>query len=510
MQNEQLIKSLISQKESEKLELIEGVRKESLGKILCGFLNGIGGQVLVGVKVNGKIIGVRNAVQQEKELQQYFIKNIIPEPAVTVSSETVDGKKIILIEVWSGSNKPYVFSGSIFYRRNAKTVQATSKEIASLIHNRQVSEIHWERQSVMSAELDDLDLDEIKNTISVIARSGRGKEMQGGTEEFLSHYGLYQNGNITNAAMILFGKEPSRFLPQCRIRFAVLTGGKTSSTFQEDRILEGNLFKNREGILELLKKNLAFRSDFEKANWQRKDEFIYPMDALREGVMNALLHRDYSNPSGSASVIVYSDKLEITNYGKLPAELKVTDLKRNHESLPHNPDIAHICFLKGYIEKIGRGTLKVIEACRQAGIKAPVWKSDGTTVKLTFYSNVKLRLSKGTVEGTSEGTTKGTIEGTVEGTLKATIEGIVEGAVKGTTENVREKIMKLIVLLNNKEGPRAAHIAKAIRVPVKSTERYIKVLRDAGIIEFKGKSNQTGGYYLTKNVKVKIKKAKTD
>jgi len=93
------------------------------------------------------------------------------------------------------------------------------------------------------------------------------------------------------------------------------------------------------------------------------------MSALREGVMNALIHRDYGLPSASMSVIIYSDKIEIFNSGKSP--LKAAELKKSHLSLPVNPDIAHMAFLRDYIEKIGRGAIKIIDACKTAGLKAP-------------------------------------------------------------------------------------------------------------------------------------------
>ena len=98
-----------------------------------------------------------------------------------------------------------------------------------------------------------------------------------------------------------------------------------------------------------------------------------------------MMHRDYSNVSGSATISIYPDKLEITNYGELPKELKTSDLKRNHLSLPRNPDIAHVSFLRGWIEKIGRGTLKIVEDCKEAGMREPRWTSKSGFTTLTFF-----------------------------------------------------------------------------------------------------------------------------
>lgn len=109
-------------------------------------------------------------------------------------------------------------------------------------------------------------------------------------------------------------------------------------------MLDGNLFKNIEAIQNFFEKHLSFSRKFENNNWKRKDDYVFPMAALREGVMNALVHREYGLVSSALSIIIYNDKLEITNSGKSP--FKQSELKKNHLSMPYNPDIAHIVFLK--------------------------------------------------------------------------------------------------------------------------------------------------------------------
>ncbi len=495
MKQQQLIRDLIQQGESEQLELKADVRNEVIAKTICGFLNGEGGQVVVGVTDKGKVVGVSNAEKIETELQRYLIENIVPEAPVTVSREQVGDQNILLVKVWGGSKKPYVFGGSIFYRRGSQTVPATSKEISELIHTRQQTDVHWERQPALRVELNDLDPEEIRNTINHINESGRGKKLSDDILEFLSYHGLYQNGHMSNAAVLLFGKEPARFIPQCRVRFSVFGSGKIGASFSEDRLLEGNLFKNIEDIQDLFKKHIAFRSEFDKTRWQRTDGFLYPMAALREGVMNALVHRDYSNVAGTASVLVYPDKLEISNYGKLPNQIKLADLKRNHVSLPHNPDIAQICFLKGYIEKIGRGTLKIVEACKNAGLREPVWSAEDSSIKLTFFSKVKVAsVDKGLSGGITEGVSKEVL---------AKVEGVTEGV----TEDVKDKIKRILLVVYMNEGLKIPEIAHKIEAPMKSVERYVKQLRDAALIEFKG-APRTGGYFVAKKAATRIGKGK--
>lgn len=328
--------------------------------------------------------------------------------------------------------------------------------------------------------MSDLDLDEINATIKASAGNRGVRETTNDPVEFLSYYGLFSNGNFTNAAIVLFAKNPVRFLPQCRVRLSYLQNGKTGSSFQDDRLLEGNLFKNFDAIEKFFFKHLELRRKFSDTDWQRKDDLQYPLLALREGVLNALIHRDYSSASGSISIALSPDKLEISNFGNLA--LKPSELKATHLSVLVNPDIAHIVFIRGYIEKIGRGTLKIIEDFKKAGLKNPVWSSDSNSVKLTFLSDVEPNKP-------------------IDGTVGGTVDGIVDGTVDGTTNEVKKKLKDLLLVIYKSEGKKAKDYAESIDVSQRTIERYVKLLTDFNLIEFRGTSNQTGGYYVAEKIK---------
>ena len=483
MKTEQLIKDLLQQDESGQLEFKELVRKDGIGKTICGFLNNGGGQLLIGIADNKEIKGIQDADKWQTEIEQYLINELVPEAPVMVSVENYGNKQLLLIKVWEGSTQPYIFKGTIYYRKGERTIQASSREISELIHKRQKTEIHWERQAALGVELEDLDLEEIKKTMDAALSENKMKDIKKEPLEFLSYYGLFQNGNFTNAAVVLFAKNPSRFIPQARVRVAFLEHGKTGDVFKDDQLLEGNLFKNIEAIQHFFEKHLSFNRKFENSNWNRKDDYVFPMAALREGVMNALVHREYGLVSSALSIIIYPNKLEITNSGKSP--FKQSELKKNHLSMPYNPDIAHIVFLRGYIEKIGRGTLKIIDACKQAGIKSPVWEIGERTVTLTFFNDGKLG-------------------GVIEGAFKGANKGAIEGAVEGVTKGVKGKLAVLLSAIAANEGKRVPDYKEATGLTDSSMERYIKQLKEGGLIEFRGDASHTGGYYLTNKVKSKL------
>lgn len=489
MNSEQLIKSLLKQGEGEQLEFKQIVRKEAIGKSICAFLNHEGGQVLIGISDDKKVVGIADAEKWVKELTDYLNTSIIPEAPVMVSLEQAGSKQIILAKVWAGSKQPYIFDGSIYFRKRQSTIKATSQQISDLIHNRQKTELHWERQLALGVELEDLDIHEIQKTIDRSINESKLDEGKRNPIDFLTHFGLFQNSHFTNAALVLFAKNPARFIPQTRIRVAFLEKGKTADEFVDDKILDGNLFKNILAIQDFFEKHLRTTRKFREKEWERQDEYVVPMSALREGVMNALVHRDYSLPSASMSVIIYSDRIEVFNSGKSP--LKAAELKKSHLSLPVNPDIAHMVFLRGYIEKIGRGTIKIMDACKAAGLKSPKWTTTDTSVKLAFPLNIKLG-----------GANDGANDGASDDTLASKLDGAIDGAIDGATKATKGKLTVLLQAIVNNEGKRIPDYKEATKLGSERTmERYVEQLREAGFIEFKGTAAQIGGYFITDKLK---------
>lgn len=531
MNSEQIIQDLLKQNEDEQLEFKERVNKDQIGSIICSFLNNKGGQILIGVSDKKEVIGIKDAEKFQKELESFLINEIVPEAPITVSVEKYHDKELILIKVWAGSNQPYIFNGTIFYRRGERTIKASSKNISELIHNRQLSEVHWERRPVLGVEIEDLDLEEIQKTITSTPNYNKDNQNIKTPLDFLSHYGLFKNGNFTNAAVILFGKTPAKFIPQARVRISFLSNGKTGNEFIDDKVLEGNFFHIIDDIINFLKKNLSHISKFSEKSWLRKDDFIYPMSALREGILNALVHRDYSSVSSSASIIIYSDRLEITNTGHL--QLKISDLKKFHSSILINPDIAHITFLRGYIEKIGRGTLKILEACENANLKSPEWTIDNNTVKLTFFNKVE---SKGIIQNISEGLNKIQSEIANKGLIRVlaeadelarkeeleskillekkkeleeikirnAIQKTIEESIKGVTDIVKNRLVQLVQMIFKNPGIKTKEFIRELNVSERTIKENLKLLIDSKIVFYQG-SNKTGGYYLDENYIKKIK-----
>ena len=154
--------------------------------------------------------------------------------------------------------------------------------------------------------------------------------------------------------------------------------------FQDE--IHGNLIEQIEKTMDLLfTKYIKAIISYEGIN--RVEKFEYPKDAIREALLNAVAHRDYSS-GVPIQISVYSDKINIWNEGQLPENWTVKNLLEKHASRPYNPDIANALFRSGYIESWGRGTIKIIRDCKQAGIPEPVFSYDSSDISVEFRKDI--------------------------------------------------------------------------------------------------------------------------
>ena len=266
-----------------------------------------------------------------------------------------------------------------------------------------------------------------------------------------------------------------------RVRLSVFKTDKTGERLLYDKYFDHNLFKSVRQLTDFFDLAYGVSSSFQSTKWTRTDKVSFPRLAIREAILNAFVHRDYSSFSSTIAINIYPDKLQINSFGKLPKGVSVKSLSEDHLSIPGNPDIAHIFFLRGWIEKIGIGTVKMIAHCKELGFKTPIWKVKGNTVSVTF-PDVVVPFNYN--------------EGITEGITRLVDKGVSEGVIEGITEGVKESMVQIVSLILTEKNLRASEIAKKLNKPYKTLERHISVLKQLGAIEFIG-SNRTGGYKVT-------------
>ena len=161
--------------------------------------------------------------------------------------------------------------------------------------------------------------------------------------------------------------------------------GVDKNEFLDNRQIHGHGFALLEEALLFLRRHLPVAGRIQPGLFERVDEPLFPLVALREALVNAICHRDYSLAGGAVSLAIYDDRLEIWSAGTLPFGLKVEDLTRDHQSRPRNPLIAEVFYKRGLVERWGRGTQKIVELCLAAGQPEPEFIEQAGAVGVRFF-----------------------------------------------------------------------------------------------------------------------------
>ncbi|MGH3939103.1 MAG: ATP-binding protein [Pseudonocardiaceae bacterium] len=203
--------------------------------------------------------------------------------------------------------------------------------------------------------------------------------------DVLRGFGLIKGKELLNAAVVLFGRS-DRLLPgytQCLLKLTRFDGIEKGDRMADERQVHGHAFALLRQAEAFLRDHLRV-SAFVEHSTVRVDEPEIPMVALREALANAISHREYATGAGSISVNIFDDRVEVTSVGPLHFGLSVADLYRPHESQPWNPLIAGTLYRRGIIDSLGSGTLRMLRACRDAGLFEPDIQDSGTSVRVDF------------------------------------------------------------------------------------------------------------------------------
>ena len=462
MDNTFVIDNLLRQNESDVLEFKEKYSPEVIAKNVTAMLNNRGGDILVGITDDKRVVGIDKGIQIEKLLSR-LLSGITPSAPIDVQLVDYDGKNILMIRVWEGSQKPYSYKGTIYQK-----IGNRGKSLSKILSDRKDADINWERLPLLGADLSDLDMEEVKKTVDQLQESG--KSMTTDTEEFLINNGLIQNGNITNACALLYAKNPSRFYTQCVIRLSVFSSDSPSDLV-EARNYAGNIFKNAEAIFqffdEYYKKSIVIDAP------QRTEKWNYPRIAVREGVMNAIVHRDYSFYQGFLHIQVYPTHLDILNYGTMEPIVSYATKGILEYSMLRNPDIAYQCYYRKLIEMRGTGIMRMNDECKKLGLNPPVFSIDGDVVKVSF----SIRQWGANSTGVSM------------------LEKMLDTAIGSLSSNVKMKMLAVLDNINSRPGIKSLGLSDATGIPKKTVDRYLSELKKANIIRYEG-SDKNGGFHI--------------
>jgi ATP-dependent DNA helicase RecG len=331
-------------------------------KWICGFANAQGGQIYIGRNDAGKIVGLEDYKSLMDEIPNKIKNNMGITAEVNLLQE--GGMHFIEIVVQSYS-VPISLRGRYYYRSGSVKQELTGAALNEFLLKR--AGLTWDKVVEPRVTFADIDEEAFRLYLQMAKEKGRIPEIEGLTiEQVFEKLRLSENGQLKRAAIILFGKDPVRFYPGAFVKMGRFGKSDTDLRFQE--VEEGNLIVLLRNVIEQLNRKFLIRP-IEFEGMYRIEKHEYPVPAVREMLLNALIHRTYTG--SFIQIRVYDDKISIWNDGELPTGMNLDKLKQPHSSKPRNLIIADVCFKGGLIDAWGRGTIKIIETCLEAELPEP-------------------------------------------------------------------------------------------------------------------------------------------
>jgi len=376
-------KELIDRGESQDLEFKESLRlKDEIGENVSAFSNSNEGVVLVGVSDGGEQIGVDIGGNTLEELANYIKRNTDPQIYPTVKILEVGVKKVVMIKVRESQEKPVFFKNHAYKRVGKSNHRVSSGEIRKLAL--EGKKIYWDEQVCEGASLEDIEEDKVRWFVKE-AKKQRGLDISEDLplEEVLMRLKLTRNKKLTNAAILLFGKNPQIFFTRPEVKCIRFKGTDVAGKMLDFKVIQTNIFDQLTESEKFIYNNISMAAWIEDWKLQRQEKWEYPPKAIREALANALCHREYETTS-SVQVRIFDDRIEFWNPGKLPEGWTVETLKQKHESKPPNPSLIQHFFWLKYVEEVGTGTNKIIQWCKEWGLPEPCFEFTGTSLIVTF------------------------------------------------------------------------------------------------------------------------------
>lgn len=218
------------------------------------------------------------------------------------------------------------------------------------------------------------------------AREARGYPLATNTpvKEALAHLDLLAEDQLTQSALLLFGKKPQSWLPASEVKCLHFHGTEPVKPIPDYQIFKGNLFELIDQATDFVMAKLARKVGVRDAGPENIVTYEIPKAAVSEIIINALAHRDYLSDA-SAQVYVFADRVAVWNPGELPPTLTPAKLKQAHSSVPRNKRLCEALFLANYIDKAGTGILDVLAKCREAGLPEPDFVQNGDQFTVTLW-----------------------------------------------------------------------------------------------------------------------------
>jgi len=387
---------LLETGENEQIEFKKSFDKEAV-ESLSSFANTKGGSVLIGVEDSGVVKGVsvgKETLQNwNNQIKQSCTPSILPDTDII----SYEDKKIVVLTIPEYPVKPICCKGKYFKRVNNSNHQMALHEIAEL--HLKTFNTSWDHYPDSNHKLDTISLKKVNNFILRTSKT-RPFPLDDSPLTVLKKYELIkENDQITNACYLLFADSDIMLT-------AIDVGRFTSETIIKDSVsINTDLFSSVDAVLDLLRKHIN-KGYIISGDAQREERWEYPMDALREIVINMIVHRDYTSPSESM-IKIFDDHIEFFNPGQLSGGLSIQQLlSGNYTSSIRNKQIATLFKEAGLIERYGSGIKRILESFAKYDLELPLFEELQRGFRVIVSKTTQKTTQKVTQKTTQKVTTK--------------------------------------------------------------------------------------------------------
>jgi len=367
--------------------------RDKIRQAICAFANDLPGHdrpgvVFVGVNDNGSCAHLN--ISDDLLLTLADMRsdgNILPFPIMTVQKRTLRGGcDVAVIEVQPAHNPPVRYNGRTWIRVGPRRATATAEEERRLSERRRWRDLPYDQQPMPLATIAELDLDLFRRDYlpaavapEVIEENNRATNEQLTALRFLTPAGL---PNI--AALLVFGKNPIRWIPAAYIQFLRLDGAEITDPIRDQKELNGPLPQVLRQLDELLSLNISTASDVQRGSVEIKVP-DYPLVALQQLSRNAVLHRSYESTNAPARIYWFTDRVEIYNPGGLYGQVNQQNFGRPGITDYRNPLLAEAMKVLGYVQRFGMGIPLARKQLADNGNPPPEFQFEATGMLATVW-----------------------------------------------------------------------------------------------------------------------------
>ncbi len=386
-----MIKNLFERNEGKTLEFKENLKPlPNILRTAVAFANTAGGTLVLGVRDKTKeIIGVKNALDEEERIASIFSDNISPTLVPEIRIVTWRDRELIMINIPHLIGPFYIKSEGpekgVYVRLGSTNRRAGTELIAGI--QRLAVNTFFDEQPCTEVNSEAVDFraaseyfSRISRKLTMSARRSLGLIVTHSGREFPSR-----------GAILLFGKERRAIFPDAVIRCARFSG-QTTGRFIDQTEIDEYLPGAVESAIAFIERHTYREADIGRV--YRKDIYEYPPSAIREALINAVVHSDYSIGGMNIKVAIFDDRIEITSPGMLPFGMTIEAAVSGVSRL-RNRVIGRVFRELGLIEQWGSGIGRMIAACQDAGLQPPIFEEIGTSFRVTIYSRRITKTKRG-------------------------------------------------------------------------------------------------------------------